>query len=496
MTDTDDFRASLDEFLTTSLHDHLNSVTGADRHRWRDRLSECAARTPAYRQFLAERNLTPADLSAQSGVDVPVTNKPDYILKYPLADRCLDGQLGGCDMIAVSSGTTRQAVLWPRCLRDEMRAAFAFEHMFRTAFEAHQRTTLVVVCLPLGIWIGGMHTASTLRLVAAKGYPITVVSPGINQAEIRRCLTEVAPLFEQTILCGYPPFVRDVVDALVSDAVDPAQTRIRLLLAGEAISEAWRDDMSARLEFNDVTRDRISMYGTADAGVVAFETPTTISLRRALNQSPASLARAFKSSLLPALFQYHPYRLRIDEKTDSIVISSLGVHPLFRYDIGDAGRAMPHEDLIGRVGGDAAAPRSEPAPALPFVALFGRTDGAVKFFGGKVYPEHVAALLDRSEYRRFFTGRFTILVRHTEAENQPLTIIIEARADTAAPASFSEDALSDLLESHLMEINSEYASYVPRRYQRPDVVIKSYADTTFFPRIGKQVYVRDQREGS
>ena len=66
-----------------------------------------------------------------------------------------------------------------------------FEQVFHDSFRADERRTLAVVCFALGTWVGGMYTASCCRHLAAHGYPITVVTPGNNEAEILRVVREL-----------------------------------------------------------------------------------------------------------------------------------------------------------------------------------------------------------------------------------------------------------------------------------------------------------------
>jgi hypothetical protein len=65
-----------------------------------------------------------------------------------------------------------------RAASDEVAIAARFEQIFYDSFHADTRPTLAVVCFALGTWVGGMYTTSCCRLLAAKGYPIIVISPG------------------------------------------------------------------------------------------------------------------------------------------------------------------------------------------------------------------------------------------------------------------------------------------------------------------------------
>lgn len=386
--------------------------------------------------------------------------------------------------MAVSSGTTGKATIWPRTQGDEMRTAFAFEQIFSESFGVEGRRTLALVCFPLGIWIGGMYTASAVRMLARKGRSVTVLTPGINLAEIRRCLHEVAPIFDQTVMCGYPPTIRDFLDELAPSEIDPAVIRIKLLLAGEAVSESWRDDMSAKLAMDPGECGIVSMFGTADAGLVGFETARTIEARRILERSPAMRESAFGNPGLPSLFQYQPFGIQVAEAEDKVLLTMPGLHPHFRYSIGDAGTGLPFAELRSRVPGLTLRDSHE----LPAIALFGRTDHTVSFFGGNVYPEHVAAIMDRSDFRAHITGRFTMLVQHSAEANAPLTVVVELKAASEPPDGFT-NLLAEALEAHLVATNSEYANYVPPRYRRPLVELRTYRDDEFFSRGKKQVYV-------
>src|SRR5262245_29991722 len=202
---------------------------------------------PAYADFLRARGIDPESVrSFDDFRRLPLATKADYVQRYPLAARCRGGELVALDMIAVSSGSTGEPTIWPRFLSDELAVAARFEQVFHDSFEADRRRTLAIVCFPLGSWVGGMFTASCCRHLATKGYPITVATPGNNKAEILRVVRSLGPSLEQVVLLGYPPFVKEVVDAGLSEGVPWHQYAIKLVLAGEVFSEAWRDLMADR----------------------------------------------------------------------------------------------------------------------------------------------------------------------------------------------------------------------------------------------------------
>ena len=60
-----------------------------------------------------------------------------------------------------------------------------FEKAFYDSFRTAERRTLAVVCFALGTWVGGMYT-DCCRHLDARGYPLTVVTPGNNVSVILR----------------------------------------------------------------------------------------------------------------------------------------------------------------------------------------------------------------------------------------------------------------------------------------------------------------------
>ncbi|HZU85047.1 MAG TPA: phenylacetate--CoA ligase family protein, partial [Polyangiaceae bacterium] len=196
---------------------------------------------PAYRGFLQGRGVDPrAVRSIDDFARVPHTTKENYHRAFPLDQLCRGGRLEDCDFVAVSSGSTGEPAVWPRFVADEIGTTTRFEQVLADAMAASTRRTLAVICFALGSWVGGMYTMAACRHLAAKGYPITVVTPGNDRAEILRVVRALAPAFDEVVLFGYPPFLKDVVDAGRADGLDWSRFSVRLVTAGEVFSEEWR----------------------------------------------------------------------------------------------------------------------------------------------------------------------------------------------------------------------------------------------------------------
>ncbi|CCH31416.1 phenylacetate--CoA ligase family protein [Actinosynnema sp. NPDC047251] len=446
-----------------------------------------AATVPAYRKFLAEHGVDPERVVTLDDFRrLPPTDKDNYHRRYPLPELCRDGRLDGCDLVAVSSGSSGRPTAWPRSLVDELAITRRFEQVFRDAFRAHERSTLAVVCFPLGTWVGGLFTTACVRHLAAKGYPITAVAPGNNKAEILRVLPELAGHFEQVVLMGYPPFVKDVVDSAHFDPAgfDWAAHDVKLVLAGEVFSEQWRTLVAGRLGIADPVRATASLYGTADAGVLGNETPLSVSVRRFLAGRPDLARELFGGSRLPTLVQYDPASRFFEEADGTLLFSGDNGIPLIRYHIADEGGLVSSVDMrefLARNG--CTIPFDN---ELPFVFVFGRSLFTVSYFGANVYPENVSVGLEQPGVSDLVTGKFVLEAVSDADEDAALRVTVElAPGRTGDPGVIAES-----IRAHLVRLNSEFAHYVPAERQLPQVVLRPAGDPEHFPVGVKHRYTR------
>ncbi|MFS8097162.1 phenylacetate--CoA ligase family protein [Lentzea alba] len=444
-----------------------------------DLFHRTAETVPAYRKFLQERGVENAAFH-----ELPLLDKPSYHQKYPLPELCRDGRLPGNDMIAVSSGSSGRPTIWPRTLEDELHVARRFEQVLINGFAADQHTTLAVVCFPLGTWVGGLFTQACVRHLAAKGCPITVVAPGNNKAEILRVLPELAPHFEQVVLLGYPPFVKDVIDTGLTQDVDWPAYAIKLVLAGEVFSEQWRDLVSQRAGIADPLRDIASLYGTADSGVLGTETALSVGIRRFFATRPDLAREVFGDSRLPTLVQYDPASRFFEVHEGTLVVTADGGIPLIRYHIADEGGLFEHAELLDHCAGHGFTPPE--GPELPFVYLFGRSLFTVSFFGANIYPENVTVGLEQPGISATVTGKFVIESVEDADSDRNLRITVEAAPGTTADAA----RIAESIRTQLLHLNSEFAHYVPAERQLPEVVVRPAGDPEYFPVGVKHRYTR------
>ncbi|HBB33894.1 MAG TPA: phenylacetate--CoA ligase [Cyanobacteria bacterium UBA8803] len=486
------------DFLTTPLNTRLEQ-----HHHFSPEATALAlfqsvvTRVPAYRAFVKGRGIDPESIETfEDFQTLPLLTKDNYLRRYPLADLCRYGQLETCDTIAVSSGSTGQPTFWPRFLTDELQIATRFEQIFRDSFHADRYHTLAVICFTLGTWVGGMYTASCCRYLASKGYPITVITPGNNQTEIFRVVQELGPLFEQVVLLGYPPFIKNVIDIGIARGVKWHQYRIKMVFAGEVFSEEWRTLVRERVGSDNSCYDSASLYGTADAGVLGNETPLSICIRRFLARNPEAARTLFGESRLPTLVQYDPLSRFFETHNGTLLFSGDNGIPLVRYHISDTGGVIGYDEMLKfleqwefdpiaklqQKGGRGIHP-------LPFVYVFGRSDFTVSYFGANIYPENVTVGLEQPGIRDWVTGKFVLQVKQDANQNQFLSVVVEL-APTEAGSEEKREAIASAILAQLLRLNSEFANYVPAEYQMPQVTLTPTGNPEYFPIGVKHRYTR------
>ncbi|HEV2474311.1 MAG TPA: hypothetical protein VGS41_16660 [Chthonomonadales bacterium] len=456
---------------------------------------EVARTVPAYSRFLAEQGVRPEDISCAADFErIPCATKENYLRRHPLPDLCRDGAIGSSDMIAVSSGSTGGPFFWPRFLKDELLVAERFEQLFCNSFQADTKSTLAVICFTLGTWVGGLYTLSCCRQLAWKGYPITSVAPGSNIAEILRVVRELARHFEQTVLLGYPPFLKLVIDEGAAAGVPWKACNIRLVTAGEVFSEEWRDLMATRIGSTRPCFDFASLYGTADAGVLANETPLSISIRRFLGKNPGAARDLFGESRLPTLAQYDPFSRFFEVRNSSLLFTGDNGIPLVRYGILDNGGLVTFDQMMAFLSQRGFDPledlRSEAHCAQqPFVYVFGRSDFTISYFGANIYPEQIQPALEQPGIADWVTGKFVMQVMPNQDQESILSIVVEM-AYGAERDSRKQRRIEEEILLHLLRNNSEFANYVPPASQAPEVRLAPHGDPEYFAAAGKHRYSR------
>ena len=464
-----------------------------------------AQRVPAYKDFLKKNAIDPKKIKTiEDFKKIPVTNKQNYLLSYKLADLCWDGIFKeGHWMISSTSGSTGEPFYFPRSHAQDDQFTLTAEICLREYFEIHKKSTLFLDCFALGVWIGGMFMYQVMRnLVNREHYNLSVITPGADKTETLKAIQKLAPLFDQVIIGGYGPLVKDLVDDGIAQGIDLKKYNVKYFFAAEGFTENFRDYIAEHGGASDIHTSLINHYGTADLGTMSHETPTSILIRRKALENKKLFNGVFKQAhRLPTLTQYIPELFFFEEVEGRLLCSGRGGFPLLRYDLKDRGGVCSMEEMEKRFEAHGVNLKKEIKKQnieqslwnLPFVYLYERTDFVVGIYSVNIYPESIRKALEDRLLRKYLTGKFSMLVDFDKKQNQFLEINIELKSGVSETPEITELALKVIVD-RLNEENSEWKDF----YEKPGIGDKvlpriiswPYQDPKFFKPGGKQKWVK------
>jgi phenylacetate-CoA ligase len=457
-----------------------------------------ARRVPAYKDFLAKEHVEEKKIRTYSDFTkyVPLIDKENYITQYPLADLCLDGNLFTNRLISASSGSTGEPFFWPRGLAQDAEGADMHRAIFEHIFQMNQKSTLVVICFSMGAWIAGSFTTAATLAYIDKGNPVNVITPGLDKGETINALKRLAPSYEQVVIVGYPPFVKDIIEDGRRAGVKWEKLKTRLLTAGESFSEEWRDYVLKLIHSNDPYHDAISVYGSADAGMLGYETPLTILMRRIYNQRPKVRADFFGTTTTPSIVQYDPKYRHFEEVNGELAFTAMSGIPFVRYNIKDIGGVMSFAELAAPIE-DRLVPMARQQGIdinqwqLPFLYLKGRPGFSATIYAVNIYPENIkAALIDR-RVQRWVSGRFTMATQNYSDMDQYFEINIELARDFVFKKQH-QALVEEVIFQKLMKLNAEFRKLhtVIGVKALPRVHLIKFGDPEYFSQDGKHRWVK------
>jgi len=425
---------------------------------------QAAEHIPAYQDFLKKHHVKPNTIRTyQNFQNLPTTDKPNYITQYPLEALCWHGQLSQSNIVSYSSGSTGSPYLWPRSTYQDIEGAFQFEHLLTSLFGIDKKSTLFINCFSMGNYVAGVYVYTSTKLLSQKGYPLTTVSPGINYQDALNMLTKLADKYDQVILAGYPPFIRDLIEIGIDSGTNFKRLNLKFFFASEFFSETWRDHTLELTNNHSPLTDSTNIYGTADSAIFSFETPTTIVITKLADDHPQLNQNLFHSDLSPTLTQFNPLLTFYESINRELTLTANTGVPLIRYNLKDEGDILPISTvnrIFDQHGFNLTSTLQQhhldtSSTQLPMVYLTNRTDGAVSFYAIKIFPEYVRGGLEIDTLKHQLSGKFTLISGHTNNHRPELTVHVELTRNAQPSASLKHQVLNSVQQS-LRNRCSEY----------------------------------------
>jgi phenylacetate-CoA ligase len=371
---------------------------------------------PAYRAFLDSAGGLPRRRIGQRAGDwlaqLPTTSKHTYVDGYSIAQRCHHGVLPSHGVeVDESSGSSGRPYQWVRSAREleGVHKTLALMARYLLWRPDRERGIVTLNAFSMGAWSTGVNVSMAMKRVGA------VKSCGPDTEKILAAL-EVFGTDVCYTICGYPPFLQQLVRAAAAAGHDLTKYELVGFVGGEGMGEGLRRDLER--SFSAIW----SAYGASDLDIgVAAETPFSVWLRQAADRDPKLAEALFgHAGRLPMVFQYDPscYYIETMDGPNGVELVATVLRdtltPKLRYTVGDAGGVLDvHEAtrLALAHGADPADP-STGVPTrygrtldLPLLYVHGRADSTVSFMGANLYPEDIIAGLEDAAADSRLAGR-------------------------------------------------------------------------------------------
>jgi phenylacetate-CoA ligase len=224
----------------------------------------------------------------------------------------------------------------------------------------------------------------------ALGCAVIPAGPGNTEAQF-----ELIEAYRPVGYCGTPDFLKILLDAAATAGRDVSSIK-RALVSGAAFPKSLQDEIRTR------GVEARQAFGTADLGIIAFETP-------------AGEGMVVNENLILEIVRPGTGDPVAEGDVGEIVVTSLDPHhPWIRLALGDLTAALPGQSPSGRTN-------------MRIKGWMGRADQTTKVKGMFVRPEQVADIGKRHPE----LGRLRLVVTRA-GETDAMTLMCEANSSSDA----------------------------------------------------------------
>jgi len=356
-------------------------------------------RAPAYRQMLA--GVRPEDvIDRRALVDLPITRKSELI---EMQRR--EPPLGGLNAVPVSSLAHVFASPGPIYEVEARRPDFA--RMARALYAAGIRAgDLVHVAFSYHLTPAGAMMDS-----AAQALGCPVIPGGTGQTELQlRTIADLKP----AAYVGTPSFLKILLDRAAEQGIDIGSIK-KAMVGAEAFPSVLRS------EFRERGINALQSYGTADLGLIAYESTGP--------DGEVCPGMVLDEGIILELV--HPGTgdpVGPGEVGEVVVTTLTPEYPLIRFATGDLSALLEGPSPCGRTN-------------HRIKGWLGRADQTTKVRGMFVHPEQVAEIVRR--HKSIIRARL-VIERPASADQMTLLVEMGEPAETAAAIAESAQSATKL----------------------------------------------------
>ena len=386
--------------------------------------SRAEQKVPAYRKFLAQQSW-PRGMPFEAR---PHTDKQNYLLAFPYAELLGDDHKSAFTIFR-SSGSSGRSFYWPQLKQTHQSSSVALRSFLERAFGVQRKRSLAIVGLALGSWIGGDYFSWALKSMALEApYPFCVFSPGSRHEEIIEIARKAEGFADQILLFVCPSAIAHI-QLRAEEMGDPLPLgKLRFVVIGEPFPESLRIGLQTRAGLAPSEPFMLSVYGSADTGVLGFESLPSVALRRLLSSNSALAERFGLGRIIPHFFHWCAADAYAESVDGELWITRWQGIPLVRYNLHDSVRFLGWRELQAAVrAAESLRPEEEPLRAavcgaktdLPdLLAITGRADRSLILCGTNLTESMLDAAVKSSELSHLLTGMYRARIVYEESRQR------------------------------------------------------------------------------
>jgi len=436
----------------------------------RDVIERFYAGSPAYKSLIDATLPRPgkSDFRDLRWDELPILTKDNFYAANPWRDYVPRESYHDIYSILRSSGATNpdgtgRGFFWPQLRSHDMVLAPLLQARLIEAFALGTRKTLVIIGLSLGSWAGGEQFSSIFKTLALRsGFPLVVFSPGNQHAEILELIGVLQDEVDQILIALCPSAIFYLEKLAKQTGQSLPLEKITFLVTGEPFPEDLRLDLARRARRSGDEPPILSVYGSADTGILGVESVPLIQARQFLDAHP-EVARqlGFASASIPNLYHAQREDTFYEIVDGELVITRWQGIPLARYNLKDRARLYSWPVLCRTL---ARADQANTAlwieladqPFTDVISVDGRAHGCLFLCGSNIFESMLEQVFYGSELRELSTGAFCVWTE-LDAGRQVLCWQVELKEGRDEPDESDLRLLHNRLVQLLGQEQPEFA---------------------------------------
>ncbi|PIN76682.1 hypothetical protein COV17_01515 [Candidatus Woesearchaeota archaeon CG10_big_fil_rev_8_21_14_0_10_36_11] len=460
-------------FVTKSTPDALEAIS---ERKVVSVFKNAAQKTPAYQKLLKTYNINYKEINTIKDFNerVPQKNKENYVRRYPIEARCMYEKLPAHGNIDESGGTSGVATNWIHDFEEQNLLFRSLKFEFNYIFDGNTKNFLVISAWSTGPWATGVKFCELMERMAL------VKNTATDPKDIIKTL-KMFGTNKNYLIGGYPPFVKNLIDEC-SREINWKRYNIDLVTGGEGVTLEWVNHIRKKLRPETKI---ISSYGASDVDIgIGFESPICFHIRKAVAGNKELQEKLFgKERELPMIFQYNPtvhYIRNITNKEgkpefEITLLDKKAAIQKIKYNLHDEGKKFAYKELIFIMEGHdknfltnfMKKSGSKDILKLPFLCIFGRSDGTLSFDGANVFPDQIETSIIKNKDVAKKTNRFKIQKKYDRDHNVQFHVHIELK-NRHKPSVSLKNKYAKIILDELMDVNPDFKeSYTKNKKLKP-----------------------------